>query len=162
MSGPMLVAIHVGVALSCLLIMPMSLGGHMAGARRCWLVNKPYNTLCFCVFDENGQPETSQAQHIQLAINLIKTLILLMLRGRHPLMVHGGRIVVLACQTLQKKLIKPCPFVYLMKVVNQKLHKHNTSNLQKKHILLVFSMRGRRPLRAHGGRMAVPACQKTL
>ena len=32
MSGPMLVAIHVGVALSCFLIMPMSLGGHMAGA----------------------------------------------------------------------------------------------------------------------------------
>ncbi len=32
MSGPMLVAIHVGVALSCILIMPMSLGGHMAGA----------------------------------------------------------------------------------------------------------------------------------
>ena len=28
----MLVAIHVGVALSCILIMPMSLGGHMAGA----------------------------------------------------------------------------------------------------------------------------------
>ena len=32
MSGPMLVAIHVGVVFSCILIMPMSLGGHMAGA----------------------------------------------------------------------------------------------------------------------------------
>ena len=32
MGGPMLAAVRVGVALSCILIMPMSLGGHMAGA----------------------------------------------------------------------------------------------------------------------------------
>ena len=32
MSGPMLVAIHVAVVFSCILIMPMSRGGHMAGA----------------------------------------------------------------------------------------------------------------------------------
>ena len=32
MSGPMLVAIHVGAVPSRIVIMPMSLGGHMAGA----------------------------------------------------------------------------------------------------------------------------------
>ena len=32
MSGPMLVAIHVGVVFPCIVIMPLSVGGHMAGA----------------------------------------------------------------------------------------------------------------------------------
>ena len=32
MGGPMLVAIHVAVVFSCILIMPLSVGVHMAGA----------------------------------------------------------------------------------------------------------------------------------
>ena len=46
--------------------------GHMVGNWRCRLVKVPYKTLCFCAFYENDRSETSQAQHIQLAKNLIK------------------------------------------------------------------------------------------
>ena len=44
----------------------------LAGNWWCRLVKIPNKTLCFCTLYENYHPETSQAQHIQLARILLK------------------------------------------------------------------------------------------
>jgi len=47
---------------------------------------------------------------------------------------------------LSKYLIKPCVFVHSMKMTAQKLHKHNTSNLQKtfKNLAFIYALNAQR------------------
>ena len=131
-------------------------GGRKLRAHGGWLVVKiPYKTMCFCVFYENDRSETSQARHIQLAKTFLKPCFYSCLNARRAqTWAHGWQ---LCGPGLSKYRIKPCVFVYVMKMTTQKLHKHNTSNLQtnllKPSFYWCIECAAGSKLRAHGGQL---------
>lgn len=126
--------------------------GHMAGD---WLSTYLIKPCVFCVFYENDRSETSQARHIQLAKTFLKPCFYSCLNARRAqTWAHGWQ---LCGPGLSKYRIKPCVFVYVMKMTTQKLHKHNTSNLQtnllKPSFYWCIECAAGSKLRAHGGQL---------